>query len=426
MTDSDGLDLQVTNTRVRGYNRPVSIGVSDGYIRTIDTDLDGDASITVDAEGGAVAPSLVDCHVHMDKAFAAEGERLPRYNDEPFAYEPIVETGHTYFTETPVEEIEDNAVRHGLCAVANGTRYLRTHVTVHPDWETRTVEALARARDRLRGLIDVQIVAYSETGILDGKTPDLLADCVDAGCDLIGVMDPASLDGDVDAALTELFAVAADTGVGIDNHLHEEGATGIHTIERLAAKTNGTPDVNDVTISHGFSLSSVTDENLSQALQQVREGGLNVVACHQSIRPEMPLTAMLEADLPVGLGTDNIRDFVYAHGRADLLEGVLTTALRLAGEPTAQGYRSWETTNGIRRLFELASVDGAEVLGVSDHDLTPGSPADFVVFDAPSVEWAVLRRAKRRLVVAGGDVVARNGRPTESALAESGYDNQIC
>ena len=75
-----------------------------------------------------------------------------------------------------------------MCARERDT-YLRTHVTVHPAWGTKTVEAVAAARERLREVLHIEIVAYSEEGVLDDETPSLLVDCVDAGADLVGGMD---------------------------------------------------------------------------------------------------------------------------------------------------------------------------------------------------------------------------------------------
>lgn len=422
---STEFDLVVRNGRLAARNGTVDIGVRDGRIVSLEGTVVGEGATEIDAEGGLVSPGLVDCHVHMDKAFAATGEHLPKYNDEPFEYERIVDVGREYFETTPRKVIEDNAVRHALCALANGTRHIRTHVTVHPSYGTKTVEAVATARERLRGVVDVEIVAYSEEGVLDNAVDALLLDSVDAGADLVGGMDPATLDGDLDAALETWFDVATTAGVGIDSHIHEAGSLGVHTIRQLAEKTVDHGLVGNVTVSHGFALSSAADKTLTATIAKMRDAGLNVVTCHQSLRSAMPMVALLDAGVPLGQGTDNIRDFVFAHGRADIVQGLLASALRLAGDPAGDSYRMWETNDRLARLWELPTTSGAEILGIDQYEVAEGTPADLVVYDAPSPQWAIMSTAQRMAVVSNGQVVAREGGIEPATLEVVEYDGPV-
>lgn len=422
---STDFDLVIRNGRTTGAEGTVDIGVLDGRIEVIQVTLDGAGEAEIDADGGYVSPSLVDCHVHMDKAFASEGAQTPRFNSDAFEYERIVGVGQDYFETTDPAIIEENAVRHGLCAVANGTRYLRTHVTVDPAWGTETIQAVARARDRLADVLDIEIVAYSEQGVLDGDTASLLEACLDAGADLVGGMDPGSLDGDLEAALDVWFETAAAYETGIDAHIHEAGTLGIHTIRRMAARTLDYDMGGDVTVSHGFSLAAADDAHLTTTLEEMRQASLNVVTCHQSIRPNMPVDAILDAQIEVGHGTDNIRDFVFAHGRADVVQGVIRSALKLSGEPSGRGYRGWETNDGVGLLWKLATSGGAEILGVDEYGIVEGHPANFVVFDKPSPEWVVLGEDPRRTVVADGEIVARDGTVAESVAVSADFDGRV-
>jgi len=49
------------------------------------------------------------------------------------------------------------------------------------------------------------------------------------------------------------------------------------------------------------------------------------------------------------------------------------------------------------------------VLGIADYGISVGAAADFVVVDAGSVAEAVATRPRRRLVIKGGRIVARDG-----------------
>jgi cytosine/creatinine deaminase len=78
--------------------------------------------------------------------------------------------------------------------------------------------------------------------------------------------------------------------------------------------------------------------------------------------------------------------------------------------------------NGFRRDEELAlALDvctrgGAAVMGLDGYGLEPGCVADFLLVDAETVAEAVARPPqRRRLVVKGGQVVARDGEALTSA-----------
>jgi cytosine/adenosine deaminase-related metal-dependent hydrolase len=82
--------------------------------------------------------------------------------------------------------------------VARGTAHLRTHVDI--DLENRLLKrdgALA-ARERYRGLVSVQIVAFPQSGVM--RCPgvlDLLDAAVRDGADLVGGIDPLEIDRDL-------------------------------------------------------------------------------------------------------------------------------------------------------------------------------------------------------------------------------------
>jgi len=430
MASTADFDLVVREARLPDGTAPVDIGVRDGMIATIADAVGGAGDVELDADGGLVAPGLVDSHVHMDKAFAGDPDSgtadwtRPKYNDNPFTYGEAIETGLQYFQSVDPVTIEENAVRHGLCAVAAGTRHIRTHVTVDPAYGVRTVEAVDAARERLCDVLDVEIVAYSERGVLDDATQDILADCIEAGADLVGGMDPGTVDGDVDSSIDAVYEVAADAGVGVDSHIHETGSLGVHSIQRMAARAEAYGLTNSVTVSHAYALSDA-DDDLAATLRAVAVAGLDIVVCHQSVRPTMPLRGVLEEGISTGVGTDNIRDFVFPNGDADLVKGLERLIARLNDDPTDNGYRSWSTNDALRTLFTLATTGGAGVLGVDDYGLVEGTPADFVVFDAPSPEWAILGRGRDRTVVAGGRVAADGGRLEPWVRSVTGYDGLL-
>ena len=61
------------------------------------------------------------------------------------------------------------------------------------------LHALLRVRETVRNLIDIQIVAFPQSGIVACPgVADLLDNAIREGADLVGGLDPAGIDGDVD------------------------------------------------------------------------------------------------------------------------------------------------------------------------------------------------------------------------------------
>jgi cytosine deaminase len=63
----------------------------------------------------------------------------------------------------------------------------------------------------------------------------------------------------------------------------------------------------------------------------------------------------------------------------------------------------------------MVTEGGAKTLGLEGYGLSEGSPADFVLVDAPEKWEAVRRLAATTLVVKNGDVISET-RPAETRL----------
>jgi hypothetical protein len=55
--------------------------------------------------------------------------------------------------------------------------------------------------------------------------------------EVLGGIDPTTLDGDAEGQLALLFGLAERYGVQLDIHLHEPGETGLAQLLRIAART---------------------------------------------------------------------------------------------------------------------------------------------------------------------------------------------
>jgi cytosine/adenosine deaminase-related metal-dependent hydrolase len=411
-------DLVVRDGYVRRRNAVVDVAVRDGTIVRIAESVDAGGAAEIDAGGTLVSPGFVDCHKHVDRAFAAAGDRRPRGTDDPFPSRGINDRFDRYYEDTSVAEVEANAVRDVEMAVAAGSTHVRSHVGVDHTIGTGTMEACVGAKRRTDHLVDLQLVPAAYGGILHGDGERRVREAVEMGLEafdrdaiLVGGTDPATTNGDVEGAIDAWFDVATDYDVDMDVHIQDGGTLGLHTLETLFRKTREYDYAGRVTASHCFSLAGAPDWWLDELIGEFTDLDLDAVTCYNSVRCEMPVRELVDRGVTLGHGTDNDRDFVIPHGNADSLEGAQVMSLKLHGNRrSSEAYRWFESNPGLELLWDLLTTQGADVLGVGEaYGVREGASADLVVLDSPSPQWAIIDRATRSHVVKDGTVVARDG-----------------
>ena len=200
------------------------IRMRDGVIAATGPGLanESEGAEIIDGRGDLALPGLVDGHTHLDKTLTglpwlphpAGPERLSRIETER-ALRPQL---------PPVAERAANLVRQ---CVAHGTTAIRSHVDVGPDIGLRHIEAMLEVRAAFAHAVDIQLVAFPQYGVLRAPgTIELLEAALEAGAELLGGIDPITIDGDLEKQLELLFALGERRDAGIDLHLHDAGAAG--------------------------------------------------------------------------------------------------------------------------------------------------------------------------------------------------------
>jgi len=348
--------------------------------------------------GGALAFSpLVDGHVHLDKTLLglpwvpnqATGDRVI----DRIEAERRVRAARTL----PEVETGSNLVRQ---VVAHGTLHLRTHVDIDNQLGLRNLHQVLQIRERFRDLVTIEIVAFPQSGILRSPgTAELLDAAIAEGADLVGGLDPVGIDGDLDAHLDAIFAIADRHGVGVDIHLHDGGEPGLAQILAIAQRTEAAGLRGKVAVSHAFALGSVSTDSVTRAADTLARAGVAIMSHGPGGATIPPLKLLREHGVEVFGGSDNIRDAWSPFGNGDMLERAMLI-----------GYRAnFRHDEELALAFDMVTAAGARVLGLADYGIRVGGPADFVTVEASTLAEAVASRKRRSLVVKGGRIVARDG-----------------
>jgi cytosine/creatinine deaminase len=402
------LDILVKNVALWGTDSIRDVGIADGRFVSIgQSDASLNATLTLDAEGRMAVPGFVEPHIHLDKALISERAPVNISGTLTEAIEILWEIKRNY----TVDEIADRASRVLAQALANGISRLRTHVDVDPIGGTRPAEGLIRARKRFRDLMDIQIVAFPQEGIVRSPgTEALMRQAMKLGVDVVGGM-PFNEKSPQDSRrhIEIAFEIAREFDADIDMHVDETDDPMARTLEVLAELTIKNGWQGRVTAGHTCALASYPRNYADHVIERLREANINMIANpatnlmlqgrlddYPKRRGVTQVKELLAAGVNVACGQDCVHDTFYPFGHIDPLEiaFLLCHASQMSQPPE------------ILTVMDMVTNNGARALRVPDFRVAIGNIADLVVLDARDAREAFATRMPRRWVIRKGKLIA--------------------
>ena len=388
-----------TNARMTD-GRLCDISVVDGKISAIDpAGQASDVHVAVDVAGHLLVPAFVEGHIHLDTSFHGDVWVPHRPCTNGFdVHERVAFQAENMSKAAPMDVRARNQL--DLC-IANGSLQMRSHVMVDGSVGLASLETILAVREQYRDLIDIQLVAFPQSGILKSAgTADLLDAAIGMGADLVGGLDPASFDRSIDRHLDVVFDIAERRGVDVDIHLHDAGTLGAFTIEEICDRTVALGMQGHVAVSHAYGLGDLSADAARKIAAKIAASGVAIMT-NAPGNHNFPPVAMLRAEgVTVFSGSDNIRDSWWPYGDGDMLR-----------RAEIIGYRSGFYTDAeLRDAFDIVTDAGARALRLTGYGLKVGAKADFVTLDAPHLPQAVVGVPKNRRVFRRGRLIAENGK----------------
>jgi cytosine deaminase len=398
----------MTGTRLLRNVRPyagdtVDLLIENGRITRIGPMLDAPAGIAVEDGGGEIAlPGLVEAHTHLDKTMWG----MPWYKNEvgPRIIDRI-DNERLNRRRLDIQPARQSARQCIQCSLM-GTTHIRSHVDVDTDHGLWCVEGVMRTRDDYRDIVDIEIVAFPQSGLLCRPgTLELMNAALRAGAEVVGGLDPCAIDRDPKGHLDAVFALCQRFGRPLDIHLHEPGEMGAFSIELICERTRALGMHGKVTISHAFCLGAPDPAMVEPLIAQLMELDIAIMTTAPASRPSPPVKKLLESGIRVCAGSDGIRDTWGPYGNGDMLERAMFVGLR----------NNFRRDDELRRALDVCTTEGAKVMRIADYGLAEGCVADLVILPGETVAEAIVSRSPRRRVVKRGRIVARHGVPARSA-----------
>ena len=414
---ASGVDLIIRRARRPGDDARVDIAMAEGRIAAVEPRLDRPAHAELDAGGRLVTAPFVDSHFHLDSVLTAG---TPRRNHSGTLLEGITLWGELQPLLTH-EAVKERAREYLRWCVAQGILYLRSHVDVCHD-SLIGARALIEVREELRGVIDVQLVAFPQHGFLRYPGAErLLDEALDLGVDVVGGIPhyERSREHGVES-IRLLMERAHRRGLAVDMHCDETDDPLSRFVEVLAQETIARDMQGRVTGSHLTSMHSVDEAYFVKLLGLLVEARLDVISnpllnmitqaradTYPKRRGLTRVKELMEAGINVSFGHDCTLDPWYPLGAADMLEVAFMGlhACHMSGE------------SEIGLMLDAVTYNGARTLGLDGYGLDVGCRADAVLLDAHSVADALRTHPARLAVVRDGHVVAQTTAPERKVLA---------
>lgn len=371
---------------------PLFLHVRDGRILALGAEAPAvDGARVTDLRGHLVLPGFVDGHIHLDKSFV--GDRWRPHRPAASLRERLAIEKEELAAAPPIEGRADALIAQ---AAAFGTVAMRCHVDVDATTGLANLHAVMSAREKWRGTVDIELVAFPQAGVMSCPgTPTWLEAAVREGAEVVGGIDPSTLDGDADGQLDCVFGIADRLGAKIDIHLHEPGEQGVEQLARIAERTRALGLAGRVAVSHAYALGDVGPQSVDDVARKLADAGVAIMTNAPGDRAFPPVLALLGAGVRVFTGNDNIQDSWWPYGNGDMLQRAMLI-----------GYRSgFYTDADLLTALDLASHAGAAVLGLEGYGLRTGNEATFVAVPAPNGAAAVAAAPAQRFLFRGGEPV---------------------
>lgn len=391
-----GTSLLLRNVRPWGAET-TDLRVADGRIAEVSLNQTTSPDCKVhDGAGAILLPGLVEAHTHLDKTLWGMGWRPHQAGPE---LKDKIDTERALRRAWDIDP-HRQSMRQALLSIAQGTTAIRSHVDIDTNCGLQGFEGVARTRDLLKDQVDLKIVAFPQSGLLNRPgTSALMDQALREGADVVGGLDPCSMDRDPNGHLDTVFGLAERYGKPIDIHLHEPAELGAFSIELIVERTLAHAMQGKVTISHAFCL-GMPDRDRARGLTAELAGAqIHLATVASAHRPVPDAGEVRDAGVKLCAGSDGIRDTWGPYGNGDMLERAMLLGLR----------NNFRTDEDVEHALRCCTYNGAAVMGLERYGLAPGDAADLVLVKAESVAHAVVAHPPRLLVLKGGTIVARDG-----------------
>lgn len=401
------MDMIIRRARMAD-GRQTDIGIQDGHIAALGVLTDRGRE-EIDAQNHLVSLPLVDAHIHLDATLTVP----QRTTNMSGTLLEGIQRWSDIKPDITVDDVKTRARQAILWEVAHGVLAIRSHVDIC-DARLTALTALKDLREELADLVDLQLVAFPQEGVMCyPQGPELLRAALHQGADIVGGIPHYEWTREDGLRELELvFQLARDEQRLIDVHCDETDDEQSRFVETMARLTAIHGLGGRVAASHVTAMHSYPPAYAFKLRRILRQADLAVIANpltnvvlqgrfdqSPTRRGMAPIKALDQDGIPVALGFDCIMDPWYPLGTGNMLQAAWM-ALHLAHMTGRQE---------MGQVFKMVTENGHRIFRPhAPRYLREGEPADLVVWDAPDPIEALRTLPVARYVLFRGRLVASN------------------
>ena len=400
---TQGYDLIIRRAQLRGWAAGdlVDIGLAAGRIAAIEARLAGTGETELDAAGGLVTESYANPHLHLCKVYTLERMDEAALKDYHGADMGKAMTAIELAARVKEQYAEGWILENVRRAMNDAKRYGCTHIRAFADVDNKArlegVKAVLKAREEYRGVIDLQVVAFAQDGILrEPGAAEWMEQAMALGADVVGGIPWIEYtEADIQAHVRFIFDLAVKYDKDVSMLVDDAGDPGLRSLESMASEAIRRGWQGRVLAHHARAMALYPTPYFQKVAALLKQARMGVVSDPHTGPLHARVRELLAEGCLVCLGQDDISDAYYPFGRNNMPEVAFLAAHLL-----------WFTgREEIETLYDMVTTRAAQAMGVKEFGLRVGAPAHLVVLAQKNVVEALRYHEAPRHVISHGKLI---------------------
>jgi cytosine deaminase len=396
-------NIMIKNVQLRGQapGALVAIHIVGGKIASIQAKLKMKAGEEIDARGNLVTESFVNPHLHLDKVYTLD--RMDELALKSYQAEGMGKAMNAIELASRVKDEYDQSwiienVREALkLAAKNGNTHIRAFADVDGKAKLEGVKALIQAREEFKGIVDLQVVAFPQDGVVkDPGAAELVREAMKLGADVVGGIPWIEFtDTHAQQHVDAMFDIAKEFDKPVSMLVDDAGDAGLRTLEMMAVQTIEQGWQGRSLAHHARAMALYPKPYLQRVIALLKEAEMYVVTDPQTGPLHARVAELLEEKALVCLGQDDISDAYYPYGQNNMLELAFLASHLL-----------WMTSRDeMEVLYDMVTTEAAKAMGIPKFKVEVGATANLVVLDVPDVREALRYHRAPVHVISHGNLI---------------------
>ena len=249
-------------------------------------------------------------------------------------------------------------------------------------------------------------MAFPQDGVeREPGAEKLVRQAMDLGADIVGGIPWIEYtEADERSHIQKMVAIAKEYDKDVSMLVDDAGDPTLKTLEMLAVETIRVGWQGRVLAQHARAMCLYPKPYFQKVAALLKKAGMGIVTDPHTGPLHARVSELLEENVPVCLGQDDIPDAYYPYGRNNMLEVAFLASHLL-----------WMTgVDQMETLYDMITVNGAKAMNIKNFGLKKGGRADIVVLDVDSIREALRWQAAPRYVISGGKIVSETVETTRT------------